>query len=284
MKNKDASYSPPKVWRWTSASGGKFATINRPVAGSTHDSPLPIGRHPIQLYSLGTPNGVKVTILLEELLARGVGEADYDAHLIDIFKGDQFGKGFVEINPNSKIPALVDYGSSEPVKVFESGAILVYLADKFQNFLPSNSALRAECMSWVCWQMSCTPYFGGGFGHFFHYAPEKLEYAINIYANEVRFQFDILDRHLSANQYLCGSEYTIADIAIWPWYGAMFYENFYEAFDLLGIESCKHLHRWADDISNRDAVEKGRKVNRNWGVHPAEQVPERHEESDFVIE
>ena len=275
-----AHYSPPRVWTWISESGGKFANINRPVAGATHDCKLPLGEHPLQLYSLGTPNGVKVTILLEELLALGIDGAEYDAHLIDIFNGDQFGSDFVEINPNSKIPALLDRGESVPVRVFESGAILLYLAQKFDKFIPRNVSRRSECMSWLCWQMSNTPYFGGGFGHFFYYAPEEINYAINLYAKVIKHQFEQLDEHLSMNHYLCGNEYTIADMAIWPWYGAMLFEDFYNATDFLNIKSYKSLDRWAHEINDRVAVSRGRRVNRTWGKLE-DQMKERHDASDF---
>ena len=277
-----SGYSPPKTWNWDSASGGRFSNINRPVAGATHDLALPIGNHPLQLYSLGTPNGVKVTILLEELLALGVRAAEYDAHLVDFFEGDQFSSGFVEINPNSKIPALLDCSGPNPVRVFESGAILLYLGEKFNAFLPKDGSERAECISWVFWQTSSAPFFGGGFGHFYHYAPPKIEYAINRYSMEIKRQFDVLNTCLSQAKYLCGSNYTIADISVWPWYGAMFFENFYSAREFLDIDSYAHVKRWAYELGERDAVRRGRKVNRTWGS-PGEQVPERHSDADFEV-
>jgi GSH-dependent disulfide-bond oxidoreductase len=273
-------YLPPKVWTPPASSGGTFASINRPVAGPTHERELPVGKHPLQLYSLGTPNGQKVTIMLEELLARGHGGAEYDAWLIRIGEGDQFSSGFVGINPNSKIPALVDRSLDEPLRVFESGSILVYLADKFGAFLPAEIRARAETMNWLFWQMGSAPFVGGGFGHFYAYAPEKLEYPINRYAMETKRQLDVLDRQLSRHRYVAGSEYTIADMAIWPWYGAMVRGELYEAGQFLSVHEYKHVRRWADEIAARPAVIRGRKVNRMRG-NPEEQVPERHDATDL---
>jgi len=274
------SYTPPRVWRWDMASGGKFASINRPIAGATHDRELPVGKHPLQLYSLATPNGVKVTIMLEELLALGMPGAEYDAHLINIEEGEQFSSGFVAVNPNSKIPALLDNSSTPPVRVFESGAILFYLAEKFDAFLPRDPAERAECMSWLFWQMGSAPFLGGGFGHFYAYAPEKFEYPINRYAMEVKRQLDVLDRNLSSRQYLCGDRYNIADIATYPWYGSLVLGSLYEAQEFLDVSSYTHVARWAGEIRERPAVQRGRRVNRTWGPEE-EQVPERHDASDL---
>ena len=274
------SYTPPKVWTWDKPSGGKFASINRPVAGATHDKELPRGKHPLQLYSLATPNGVKVTVLLEELLALGHEGAEYDAYLIKINDGDQFGSGFVEINPNSKIPALLDVSTSPPTRVFESGAILVYLAEKFGAFLPTEPSARAECMSWLFWQMGSVPFLGGGFGHFYSYAPEKLEYPINRYAMEVKRQLDVLDRNLSSRKYLCGDEYNIADIANVAWYGALVLGKLYSAGEFLDVASYKHVVRWASEIFERPAVKRGRRVNRTFGPEEL-RVPERHDASDL---
>jgi len=274
------SYVPPKVWTWESESGGRFAKINRPISGSTHDKDLPIGNHPLQLYSLATPNGVKVTVMLEELLAKGIAGAEYDAYPIIIGDGDQFGSGFVEINPNSKIPALMDYGTNPPSRVFESGAILLYLAEKFNSFLPVENDKRAECLSWVFWQMGSAPYLGGGFGHFYKYAPERLEYPINRFAMEVKRQLDVLDHRLAENQYMCGDEYTIADIAIWPWYGALVLNRVYDAAEFLEAASYEHVMRWAKEIDLRKAVSRGRMVNRMAGK-PERQLRERHDASDF---
>ena len=274
------SYVPPKVWTWESESGGRFAKINRPISGSTHDKDLPIGNHPLQLYSLATPNGVKVTVMLEELLAKGIAGAEYDAYPIIIGDGDQFGSGFVEINPNSKIPALMDHGTNPPTRVFESGAILLYLAEKFNSFLPAQSDKRAECLSWVFWQMGSAPYLGGGFGHFYKYAPERLEYPINRFAMEVKRQLDVLDHRLAENQYMCGDEYTIADIAIWPWYGALVLNRVYDAAEFLEAASYEHVMRWAKEIDLRKAVSRGRMVNRMAGK-PERQLRERHDASDF---
>lgn len=273
-------YHPPKVWTWNKASGGKFANINRPIAGSTHDKELPVGRHPLQLYSLATPNGVKVTVMLEELLALGHAGAEYDAWLIRINEGDQFGSGFVGVNPNSKIPALLDRSGPTPVRVFESGAILVYLAEKFGAFLPTDPARRAECMAWLFWQMGSAPYLGGGFGHFYAYAPTKIEYAIDRFAMEVKRQLDVLDRRLAESPYLAGDDYTIADIAVWSWYGALAKGLLYEAGEFLQVQAYTHVQRWTDAIAERPAVQRGRRVNRTWG-DAASQLPERHAAGDF---
>lgn len=273
-------YTPPKVWTWNKASGGQFASINRPIAGPTHDKDLPIGRHPLQLYSLGTPNGVKVTIMLEELLALGHSGAEYDAWLIRIGNGDQFGSGFVEVNPNSKIPALMDRSGAKPIRVFESGAILTYLAEKFGAFLPTEPGARAECLSWLFWQMGSAPYLGGGFGHFYAYAPTKIEYAIDRFAMETKRQLDVLDRRLAENEYLGGDAYTIADIAVWPWYGGLVKGWMYEAAEFLQVQDYKNVQRWAETIGNRPAVKRGRMVNRTFG-EPSMQLHERHDASDF---
>ena len=273
-------YSPPKVWTWNKASGGRFAAINRPIAGPTHDKDLPIGRHPLQLYSLGTPNGLKVTVLLEELLAAGHAGADYDAWLVRITEGDQFSSGFVDANPNSKIPALVDRSGATPVRVFESGAILLYLAEKFGVFLPEGGASRAECLSWLFWQMGSAPYLGGGFGHFYAYAPVKIEYAIDRFAMEVKRQMDVLDRRLAESRFLAGDDYSIADMAVWPWYGGMAKGLLYEGGEFLQVHEYKHVIRWADEIGERPAVKRGRMVNRVFG-DPATQLHERHDASDF---
>jgi len=278
--NDSMSYEPPKVWEWKTESGGTFANINRPIAGPTHDKELPIGKHPLQLYSLATPNGVKITVLLEELLALGFSGAEYDAHLIRIHEGEQFGSGFVDINPNSKIPALMDHSTPTPTRIFESGAILLYLAEKFGAFLPSDPAHRAECLSWLFWQMGSAPYLGGGFGHFYAYAPFKIEYAIDRFAMEVKRQLDVLDRHLANARYMCGDEYTIADIAIWPWYGALVDNKVYSAAEFLDTQSYVHANRWAAEISARAPVQRGRMVNRTSGT-PEEQLHERHDASDF---
>lgn len=277
-------YTPPQVWTWNKANGGQFASINRPVAGPTHDKALPVGRHPLQLYSLGTPNGVKVTVMLEELLALGHGGAEYDAWLIRINEGEQFGSGFVAANPNSKIPALVDRGGPEPVRVFESGAILVYLAEKFGGaFLPAGGAARAEALSWLFWQMGSTPFLGGGFGHFYAYAPTKQEYPIDRYAMEVKRQLDVLNRLLAERRYLAGDEYTVADMATWPWYGALAKGQLYgTAGEFLSVHDYEHVIRWADEIAQRPAVQRGRKVNRTWG-EPHNQLHERHDASDFEL-
>lgn len=273
-------YVPPRVWAWEQGSGGRFANINRPIAGATHEKELPRGSHPLQLYSLGTPNGVKVTILLEELLALGHTGAEYDAWLINIGQGDQFGSGFVGVNPNSKIPALLDVSANPPIRVFESGAILVYLAEKFGAFLPKEPGARAECLSWVFWQMGSAPYLGGGFGHFYAYAPEKWEYPINRYTMEVKRQLDVLDRNLAERRYMCGDEYTIADMAIYPWYGALARGELYESGEFLDVASYRNVQRWIGEIVDRPAVRRGRKVNRPWGPE-SERVAERHEASDL---
>lgn len=273
-------YTPPKVWTWNKESGGKFASINRPIAGSTHEKALQIGKHPLQLYSLATPNGVKVTIMLEELLALGKTEAEYDAWLIDISSGDQFGSGFTEINPNSKIPALLDNSTTPPTRIFESGAILVHLAEKFNTFLPTEPAARAECMSWLFWQMGSAPFLGGGFGHFYAYAPTKQEYPIDRYAMEVKRQLDVLDRNLSTRKFLCGEEYTIADMATYAWYGVLVEGKLYEAADFLDVTSYTHVVRWAKEIHDRPAVKRGKRVNRAWGDE-ASQVHERHDARDL---
>lgn len=276
----DATYTPPKIWTWNKASGGRFANINRPIAGPTQDKELPIGRHPMQLYSLGTPNGVKVTVMLEELLALGHSGAEYDAWLIRISEGEQFGSGFVDANPNSKIPALVDRSGATPVNVFESGAILLHLAEKFGVLLPAQGQARAACLSWVFWQMGSAPYLGGGFGHFYAYAPSKIEYAIDRFAMEVKRQLDVLDRHLATSEYMAGPDYSIADIAIWPWYGALAKGLLYGGGEFLQVQEYKHVQRWTDQIALRPAVKRGRMVNRLMG-DPASQLHERHEASDF---
>ncbi|KGJ86603.1 glutathione-dependent disulfide-bond oxidoreductase [Colwellia psychrerythraea] len=286
----ESTYVPPKVWQWKTESGGQFASINRPIAGATHQAELPVGKHPLQLYSLATPNGVKVTILLEELLALGIKEAEYDAHLIEIMEGDQFGSGFVDVNPNSKIPALVDTSTSTVDKksganklpIFESGAILLYLADKFDAFIPKEPLLKSQCLSWLFWQVGSGPYLGGGFGHFYAYAPEKFEYPIERFTMEVKRQLDVLDRHLANNKFMCGEQYTIADIAIWPWYGALMQGELYEAAEFLQTQEYKNLARWTEEISNRAAVKRGIKVNRTWGELD-EQLHERHDASDFEL-
>ncbi|NWB57001.1 glutathione-dependent disulfide-bond oxidoreductase [Pseudomonas sp. F8002] len=273
-------YVPPKVWTWKTQNGGTFASINRPIAGATHDKELPVGRHPLQLYSLATPNGQKVTILLEELLALGHKGAEYDAWLIRIGDGDQFGSGFVGVNPNSKIPALLDRSGSKPIRVFESGAILQYLAEKFGAFLPTEPAARAECLSWLFWQMGSAPYLGGGFGHFYAYAPTRIEYAIDRFAMETKRQLDVLDKQLAEHEYIAGDEYTIADMAIWPWYGGLVKGRLYEAGEFLSVQDYKHVVRWANAIEARPAVQRGRRVNRVSG-EPSEQLRERHEASDL---
>lgn len=278
--NDSASYTPPKIWSPPPSSGGRFANINRPVAGPTHDKKLPVGRHPLQLYSLGTPNGIKVTVMLEELLALGHGGAEYDAWLIRIHEGEQFGSGFVAANPNSKIPVLVDHSGSVPQRVFESGAILQYLAEKFGAFLPASGAPRAECLSWLNWLMGSAPFLGGGFGHFYAYAPSKIEYAIDRYAMEVKRQLDVLDRRLAEVPYLAGDDYTIADMAVWPWYGALVKGQLYEAGEFLQVQTYAHVLRWTDEIARRPAARRGRMVNRTWG-EPSSQLHERHDASDF---
>ena len=273
-------YLPPKVWTWDKENGGAFASINRPIAGPTHDKALPVGKHPLQLYSLGTPNGVKVTILLEELLALGHAEAEYDAWLINIRDGDQFGSGFVDVNPNSKIPALLDRSGPEPLRVFESGSILLYLAEKFGAFLPKDIAGRTETLNWLFWQMGSAPYLGGGFGHFYAYAPTKIEYAIDRFAMEVKRELDVLDRRLAEQEYLAGSEYTIADMAVFPWYGGLVKGWAYGAAEFLSVHEYQHVQRWADQLYSRPAVKRGRMVNKVTG-EPAEQLRERHDASDF---
>ena len=278
--SSSSEYTPPKVWTWDKANGGQFASTNRPVSGSTHDKELPVGRHPLQLYSMGTPNGVKVTVMLEELLALGHRGAEYDAWLIRIGDGDQFGSGFVAANPNSKIPALVDRSGPAPIRVFESGAILVHLAEKFGAFLPTEAGARAECLSWLFWQMGAAPYLGGGFGHFYAYAPTKMEYPINRFAMEVKRQLDVLDRRLAETEYLAGGAYTIADIAAWPWYGALAKGWLYEAAEFLQVRDYENVQRWADAIYARPAVQRGRMVNRTSG-EPASQLHERHDVGDF---
>ncbi|WP_067113831.1 glutathione-dependent disulfide-bond oxidoreductase [Sphingopyxis granuli] len=279
---EQTDYVPPQVWTWDKESGGRFASINRPIAGPTHDKALPIGKHPLQLYSLGTPNGVKVTVMLEELLAAGHGGAEYDAWLIRIHEGDQFSSGFVAANPNSKIPALVDRSGADPIRVFESGAILIYLAEKFGAFLPTEPAQRAETLSWLMWQMGSAPFLGGGFGHFYAYAPTKMEYPINRYAMEVKRQMDVLDRQLAENEYIAGSAYSIADMAIWPWYGALAKGLVYDAGEFLGVQDYRNVQRWTDQIASRPAVKRGRMVNRVMG-DPASQLHERHDASDFDL-
>ncbi|WP_428681784.1 glutathione-dependent disulfide-bond oxidoreductase [Sphingopyxis sp.] len=275
-------YVPPKIWTWDKESGGRFANINRPIAGPTHDKELPVGKHPLQLYSLGTPNGVKVTVLLEELLAAGYSGAEYDAWLINIGEGDQFSSGYVAANPNSKIPVLVDRSGAEPIRVFESGAILIHLAEKFGAFLPTETAKRAETLSWLMWQMGSTPFLGGGFGHFYAYAPFKQEYPINRYAMEVKRQLDVLDRQLATSEYIAGADYTIADMAIWPWYGALVKGLVYDAGEFLQVQEYKNVIRWTDQLAERPAVKRGRIVNRVMG-DPASQLRERHDASDFDL-
>ncbi len=278
----DASYVPPKVWTWEPGNGGRFANINRPIAGSTHEKELPVGKHPLQLYSLGTPNGVKVTVMLEELLAAGHTGAEYDAWLIRIHEGDQFGSGFVAVNPNSKIPAMVDRSGPEPIRIFESGAILMYLAEKFGAFLPTDPAPRAECLSWLFWQMGSAPFLGGGFGHFYAYAPEKFQYPIDRYTMEVKRQLDVLDRNLAERRYVCGDAYTIADMAIWPWYGAIYTRGIYDAAEFLDAASYTNVVRWTEEIAAREPVRRGTMVNRTSG-DPSLQLHERHDASDFEL-
>ena len=280
--NEPASYVPPAVWSPPPSNGGRFANINRPTAGATHERPLPVGKHPLQLYSLGTPNGVKVTVMLEELLAAGHAGAEYDAWLVNIQEGEQFGSGFVGINPNSKIPALMDHSGAAPVRVFESGAILVYLAEKFGAFLPTETAARAECLSWLFWQMGSAPFLGGGFGHFYAYAPHKIQYAIDRYAMESKRQMDVLNRRLAESPYVAGNAYTIADMAIWPWYGQLAKGLLYEAGEFLQVHEYTHVRRWADELAQRPAVRRGRMVNRRFG-DPASQLHERHDASDFEL-
>ena len=274
-----AEYTPPKVWSWNKESGGRFASINRPIAGPTHDKELPVGKHPLQLYSLATPNGVKASVMLEELLALGHKGAEYDAWLIKI-DGNQFGSGFVAVNPNSKIPALMDRSGPKPIRVFESGAILVHLAEKFGALLPTDTTARAETLSWLFWQMGAAPYLGGGFGHFYAYAPAKIEYAIDRFAMEVKRQLDVLDRRLAESEYLAGKDYTIADIAVWPWYGGLAKGVLYGAGEFLSVQDYRNVQRWADAIAARPAVKRGRMVNRTWG-EPSSQLHERHDAGDF---
>ncbi|HLV76386.1 MAG TPA: glutathione-dependent disulfide-bond oxidoreductase [Marinobacter sp.] len=276
----DPTYTPPKVWKWEQDDGGRFASINRPVAGATHDKALPVGEHPFQLYSLATPNGVKATILLEELLEKGIKEAEYDAWLIRINEGDQFSSGFVKVNPNSKIPAMLDCSVQPAIRVFESGSILFYLAEKFDAFLPKDPARRAETMSWLFWQMGSAPFLGGGFGHFFAYAPEKYEYPINRYTMEVKRQLDVLDRQLAENRYVAGEEYTIADMAIWPWYGALVRNEVYGAAEFLEAHTYTNVLRWAGELARRPGIQRGRMVNKAWG-ELSSQLHERHDASDF---
>ncbi len=278
--SNESEYTPPEVWTWDKANGGRFASINRPVAGPTHDKELPVGRHPLQLYSLATPNGVKVTIMLEELLALGHRGAEYDAWLIRIGEGDQFGSGFVAANPNSKIPALVDRSGPAPIRVFESGAILVHLAERFGAFLPTEAGARAECLSWLFWQMGAAPYLGGGFGHFYAYAPTKMEYPIDRFAMEAKRQLDVLDRRLAETEYVAGGDYTVADMAIWPWYGALAKGWLYGAAEFLRVQDYENVQRWADAIGERPAVRRGRMVNRVSG-EPSGQLHERHDAGDF---
>lgn len=275
-----ANYVPPKVWQWQQGNGGKFANINRPTAGATHEAKLPVGKHALQLYSLATPNGVKVTVMLEELLELGISAAEYDAYLINILEGAQFGSDFVAINPNSKIPALLDHSTNPPTRVFESGSILLYLAEKFGALLPTDAAQRTECLNWLFWQMASTPILGGGFGHFYAYAPEKFEYPINRYTMEVKRQLDVLNRHLAENQYMVGDHYSIADIAIWPWYGALVTNQVYDAAEFISAHEYQHVLRWAKQIAARPAVQRGRIVNKNWG-DADKQLPERHSAADF---
>ncbi|RIJ18277.1 glutathione-dependent disulfide-bond oxidoreductase [Henriciella mobilis] len=276
----DTEYTPPKVWTWDTESGGRFAKINRPIAGPTHEKELPVGKHPFQLYSLGTPNGVKVTIMFEELLEAGHKGAEYDAWLINIGEGDQFSSGYVELNPNSKIPVLADHTTNPPTRVFESGSILLYLAEKFGAFLPSDHVKRTEALNWLFWQMGSAPYLGGGFGHFYAYAPTKMEYPINRFAMEVKRQMDVLDRHLADHEYMAGDEYSIADMAIWPWYGAMAKGIIYDAGEFLQVHEYKNVIRWTDQLAARHAVQRGRMVNRTFG-EPSSQLRERHDASDF---
>ncbi len=276
----DTEYTPPDVWKWESESGGQWASINRPIAGSTHEKTLPVGKHDLQLYSLATPNGVKVTVMLEELLAKGIDAAEYDAYTINIGEGAQFGSDFVAINPNSKIPALLDHSTNPPTRLFESGSILLYLAEKFDAFIPKDPAGRTECMNWLFWQMGSAPYLGGGFGHFYVYAPVKIEYCIDRFTMETKRQLDVLEQQLANNTYICGDDYTIADIAIWAWYGQVILGNVYDAVEFLDATSYKHLNRWANAIAEREPVKRGCMVNRTFG-EPASQLHERHSAADF---
>lgn len=280
--SQENEYVPPRVWKWEKESGGQFASINRPIAGPTHDKELPVGKHPFQLYSMATPNGVKVTVMFEELLALGHKEAEYDAWLIRIGEGDQFGSGFVQINPNSKIPALMDHSTTPPTRVFESGSILLYLAERFGEFLPRDPAGRTETLNWLFWQMGSAPYLGGGFGHFYAYAPTRIEYAIDRFAMEAKRQLDVLDRRLAESRYLAGDDYTIADIASWPWYGQLALDRVYDAGEFLQVEEYEHVQRWAKEVDARPAVQRGRMVNRTFGA-PEEQLHERHDARDFEI-
>jgi GST-like protein len=280
MTDSSTTYVPPKIWTWIAPNGGQFASINRPIAGATHDKALPVGRHPLQLYSLATPNGVKVTAMLEELLALGHHGAEYDAWPVRIADGDQFGSGFVAVNPNSKIPALLDRSGPQPLRVFESGSILLHLADKFGALIPNDPAARTECLSWLFWQMGSAPYLGGGFGHFYVYAPARFEYAIDRFAMETKRQLDVLDRRLAETHFLAGDAYTIADIAVWPWYGALVLGQLYNAAEFLQVQTYGNVRRWAEEIAARPAVKRGRMVNRTWG-NPAEQLHERHDAGDF---
>ena len=273
-------YTPPKVWTWESESGGKFASINRPIAGATHDKTLPIGEHAFQLYSLATPNGQKATIMFEELLQLGCTDADYDAYLINIGDGDQFGSDFVDINPNSKIPALMDHSTTPPTRIFESGSILQYLAEKFDVLIPKDLKAKTECRNWLFWQMGSAPYLGGGFGHFYSYAPSKMQYPIDRFTMETKRQLDVLNRHLGENEYMAGDEYSIADIAIWPWYGSLVLGDLYDAAEFLDVASYTHVVRWAKQVADRPAVKRGRRVNRTWGPEE-DQMAERHNDSDF---
>lgn len=280
--SKEQNYTLPTIWQWKTQSGGQWANVNRPISGSTHEKELPVGKHPIQLYSLATPNGVKVTLMLEELLSLGHLGAEYDAHLIEIGEGQQFGSGFVDINPNSKIPALVDRSTEKPSYIFESGAILLYLAEKFDALIPCDPSKRVECLSWLFWQMGSAPYLGGGFGHFYSYAPDKIEYCINRFSMEVKRQLHVLDTHLADKQFICGEEYTIADIAIWPWYGALSLNKIYDAAEFLQTQGYTHLMRWSKEIEMRNTVKRAQMVNRTWGI-PEEQLHERHSAADFEI-
>jgi GST-like protein len=275
-------YIPPKVWKWEAENGGRFAKINRPMAGPTHEHELPVGKHPLQLYSMATPNGVKITIMLEELLALGHTGAEYDAYLVNITEGGQFGSGFVDLNPNSKIPVMADHSTAEPTRVFESGAIMLYLAEKFDAFIPAEHKQRTECLNWLFWLMGSAPYLGGGFGHFYSYAPIKIEYCIDRFSMEVKRQLDVLDRHLADHQYMAGEEYSIADMAIWPWYGGVVNNLVYEAAEFLQTHTYKHLNRWVDEVGEREAVKRGKMVNRAWG-ELSSQLRERHDGSDFEL-
>lgn len=278
----DDTYTPPKVWKWEQQDGGKFTSVNRPIAGPTHDKELPVGKHPIQLYSLATPNGAKVTILLEELLEKGISEAEYDAWLVKIMDGDQFGSGFVEVNPNSKIPAMVDHSQDPPLRLFESGSMMLYLAEKFGAFLPKDIAGRTETLNWLFWQMGSAPFLGGGFGHFYAYAPEKFQYPIDRYTMEVKRQLDVLDRQLANNRYIAGDEYTIADMAIWPWYGQLVTGTIYDAQEFIEAHTYTNVVRWSKELQERPGLKRGQMVNRVWG-DPAGQLPERHDASDFEL-